>query len=144
MLPSYAKRSARAKRNALLGFTYVGVLCGVALIGLSLGGAAQLASKQVERQRAAQADWVLLQYKLALLSYYKAAPGAERRMPVALEDLLIDRRYLGVVRHLRRLYEVPCGDGARAALSYVPRINAAELRATCGFGAPNLLVVRAE
>lgn len=144
MPPAHAKKSSSTGRNALQGFTYIGVLFGVALIGLVLGGGAQLASKQLERQRVAQADWALRQYRAALLSYHKAAPGAERKMPSTLEDLLLDRRYLGVVRHLRRLYEVPCEDGSLATLTYVPQASAAELRATCGLGAPNVLLVQAE
>lgn len=144
MPPSCAKRPPSTERNASQGFTYVGVLFGIALIGLALEGAAQLASKQAERQRAAQADWVLRQYKAALLSYHKAAPGVERKMPPTLEDLLIDRRYLGVVRHLRRLYEVPCQDGGRATLTYATLGGAAELRAACGLDAPTVLVVQSE
>lgn len=144
MQPLCVKKSSNAKRNAFRGFTYVGVLLGVALVGLALGGAAQLASKQVERQRAAQADWAFRQYRAALLSYHKAAPGAERKMPPALDDLLTDRRYLGIVRHLRRLYEVPCQDGRQAVLTYASRGSVAELRAACGLDAPKVLVVQAE
>lgn len=144
MLAHFDKRSYSTVRNALHGFTYVGVLFGIVLIGLALSGAALLASKQVERQRSAQADWALRQYKAAILSYHKAAPGVERRMPPTLEDLLVDRRYLGVVRHLRRLYVVPCSDGRHAELLYVHQGSAAELRVDCGLGAPNVLVVQAE
>lgn len=113
------------------GFTYVAGLLGVALISVGLSLAATVWSKEAERQREAEAEWVLKQYERALRSYYYAAPGSIKTLPASLEELLNDDRHLGVVRHLRRAYAVPCVRGKFAKIRYQPQISAATLTILC-------------
>lgn len=112
------------------GFTYLGVLMAVALLGLGLAITATVWSKQAERQQAAEAQWVLKQYEQALRSYYFAATGSTRSMPEKLEDLLLDNRYPQPIRHLRKAYLVPCGR-QRLQIQYERAATGGRLSASC-------------
>jgi type II secretory pathway pseudopilin PulG len=113
------------------GFTYLGVLLGVALIGVGLSVTATVWSKEADRQREAQADWVLAQYERALRSYYNAAPGSVRVLPADLSELLLDQRHLGTVRHLRKTYLMPCDQVTVARVQYRVQAPAVRLLLTC-------------
>jgi type II secretory pathway pseudopilin PulG len=88
------------------GFSYLGVLFLVALLGLGLAGASQSWSIANQRARERELLWVGNQYARALKSYHDHSPGL-RQYPKRLEDLLEDRRYPVPLRHLRRLYPDP-------------------------------------
>lgn len=117
--------------NRQRGFTYMGLLLGVALIGVSLSVTATVWSKEAERQRKAEAEWVLDQYERALRSYYHAAPGSLKTPPTSLRELLSDRRHLGVVRHLRRDYAVRCDSHYAAPVTYQLRPMSATVMISC-------------
>jgi type II secretory pathway pseudopilin PulG len=96
----------KASRGAAAGFTYVGVLLAVALIGMLLAGAGQAWRTQAQREREAELLFVGDQYRAAIDSYVRASPGAPE-YPQRIEDLLEDRRLPSVRRHLRRPYRDP-------------------------------------
>lgn len=116
------------------GFTYVGVLLGVALIGVGLIVTATVWSKEAERQRKTEIEWVLTQYERALRSYYNTAPGSVKTLPTSLTELLLDQRHLRVVRHLRKNYEVICGEGQSVRVGYEPKAASATLLVVCTSG----------
>jgi type II secretory pathway pseudopilin PulG len=100
------------------GFTYLGLLLVVLLIGLTLATVGEVWSTQARRERETQLLFVGDQYRRAIARYY--ADG--RRYPQALADLLLDGRFPQVHRQLRRLYVdpmtgrddwqlIPSGDG---------------------------------
>ncbi|MND21832.1 hypothetical protein D3C80_122040 [compost metagenome] len=93
-------------RTGEQGFTYLGVLFLVMLMGMGLAGAGQLWSTASQRARERDLLWVGSQYAQALRSYYRASNGVAQ-YPASLEELLEDNRYPQVVRHLRRLYPDP-------------------------------------
>lgn len=93
-------------RTGEQGFTYLGVLFLVLVMGTALAGAGQLWSTLSQRARERDLLWVGSQYAQALRSYYRASPGVAQ-YPAALEDLLLDSRFPSVRRHLRRLYPDP-------------------------------------
>lgn len=123
--------SGNRRLNRQRGFTYVGVLLGVALIGVGLSVIATVWSKEAERQRAAEAKWVLAQYERALKSYYNAAPGSVKELPATLDELLSDQRHLGVLRHLRKKYTVNCQNHYMADITYQPSPISAALLIHC-------------
>jgi type II secretory pathway pseudopilin PulG len=123
------------------GFTYLGVLMAVALLGLGLALTATVWSKQAERQQAAEAEWVLKQYEQALRSYYFAATGSTRSMPERLEDLTLDSRYPQPMRHLRKAYLVPCGR-QRLQIQYERAATGGRLSASCPGIYEHVLLVR--
>lgn len=88
------------------GFTYLGVMFLIILMGGAVAGAGQLWSMASQRERERELLWVGSQYARALRSYYRSSPGIAE-YPKRLEDLLDDRRNLKPLRHLRRLYADP-------------------------------------
>ncbi|BAN50719.1 type II secretion system protein [Metapseudomonas resinovorans] len=93
-------------RTGERGFTYLGVLFLIMLMGMSLAGAGQLWSVASQRARENDLLWVGGQYAQALRSYYRASPGVAQ-YPTSLEDLLEDNRFPQAQHHLRRLYPDP-------------------------------------
>lgn len=86
------------------GFTYVGLLALLVLIGLLLAAAGDVASTAAQREREAQLLWVGHQYRAAIGRYW----SARRSYPQKLEDLLGGPPDSPLqVRHLRQLYRDP-------------------------------------
>lgn len=92
------------KRNA--GYTYIGLLILVALLGLALSAAAELTSTALQRERELELLFVGAAYAEAIDSYRRHSPGA-RTFPEKLEDLMKDPRLPVVRRHIRKLYPDP-------------------------------------
>ncbi|MBS1191797.1 MAG: hypothetical protein H6R10_3589 [Rhodocyclaceae bacterium] len=97
---------AAGERHRHRGFTYLGVLFLVALLGLALGAAGQAWSVASQRAREQELLWVGTQYARALQSYAQQSPGRPE-YPRRLEDLLTDNRFPVPRHHLRRLYPDP-------------------------------------
>lgn len=97
--------------RAQRGFTLLVVLGLVALLGLGLSLAGPVWSAQQARER--EREWLRIgeAYARALTDYWAQSPGGARQLPGQLEDLLIDRRFVGVRRHLRQLYADPLRPG---------------------------------
>jgi len=89
------------------GFTYIGILFVVALMGAALVSVAQVWHTHVQRDREAELLFVGNQFRRAIALYYERAPGGLRQYPKQLEDLLQDPRFPSVQRHLRKLYIDP-------------------------------------
>ena len=54
-----------------------------------------------------QLDWIGAQFVQAIGSYHQATPGAAKDYPKTMQDLLEDRRYATIRRHLREVYVNP-------------------------------------
>ena len=98
------------------GFTLPGLLVTMAILAAGLQAAAAVWSHQLQREQEQRLIQVGSRYALALERYRAASPGGLRRYPTALEELLLDRRFVGTVRHLRRLYDDPLQPGRPLAL----------------------------
>jgi len=88
------------------GFTYLGALFLIVLMGAALVGTAELWSTASLRARERELLWVGSQYARALRRYYEHSPDL-KQYPQRLEDLLEDHRTPMPQRHLRRLYPDP-------------------------------------
>ena len=89
------------------GFTYLGVLLAVALLGIGMAAASEVWVTVARRQRMEQLEWVGAQFVQAIGSYYEASAGRVKAYPSSLEELLDDKRNVFVRRHLRRVYANP-------------------------------------
>jgi type II secretory pathway pseudopilin PulG len=104
-----AKRVAHrhARQRCEGGFTYLGLIILVAIIGLV--GAASLKVEALLRKAAAEEE--LLEtgaaFSAALRSYADATPRGQPQQPPSLQALLRDPRYPGVRRHLRKIFVDP-------------------------------------
>ena len=89
------------------GFTYVGLLVFVAILGIASAATLQMGS--ILQRRAAEEELLLvgMEYRRALISYAQSTPAGQLRQPKSLADLLKDPRYPNTVRHLRKLYPDP-------------------------------------
>lgn len=85
------------------GFTYIGLLFAIAVLGITLAATGILWSTQTRREKEAQLLWTGDQYRQAIARY--VASGGQ--YPAALEDLLEDKRFPLARRYLRQLYPDP-------------------------------------
>lgn len=95
------------RRQKESGIAYLGLLLIVALIAVVAGTAADVWVVTRQRSKEAELLWVGEQYRLAIASYRASSPNGNQALPQRLEDLLLDPRYPGVRRHLRKLYRDP-------------------------------------
>ena len=92
------------KRKSAAGFTYVGLLIGVALFGLALSMLGTVWKTAAQREREKELLFIGHEYKAAIAAYY-AAGG--RQFPAELSDLVEDKRWPEPRHFLRRLYADP-------------------------------------
>lgn len=88
------------------GITYLWTLFIVVLIGIGLAGAGTAWQTWTLREKEKQLLFVGDEIRRAIGSYRDNSPGVQR-FPMALEELLLDRRFPVVRRHLRKLYLDP-------------------------------------
>lgn len=88
------------------GFTYLGVLYLVAVMGILLAILGQAWHTQVMRERETELLWVGDQYRKAIARFYGSSPG-NARYPRELEELLKDPRRPDTQRYLRKVYADP-------------------------------------
>lgn len=89
------------------GFTYVWLLLLLAATAAGLAALAQPMRLTVQREREAEFRFRGEEIARGLSSYWAATPGEDKQLPLALKDLLDDRRGPRPLHHLRRLYDDP-------------------------------------
>jgi type II secretory pathway pseudopilin PulG len=89
------------------GFTYIGLLIFIALMGIALAGTGMVWHTQVRRDKERELLFVGDQFRRAISQYYERSPGGDKRFPQSLDDLLLDKRYPATQRYLRRVYPDP-------------------------------------
>lgn len=111
-----APQSARlTPHRPARGFTYIGLLILIALMGVALAGTGMV--WHIESRRAKERELLFSgdQIRRAIGLYYHRTPGT-KQFPQTLEDLLLDRRYPNTQRYLRRVYRDPLTDDANWGL----------------------------
>lgn len=103
-------------RCRVAGFTYLGLLFIVAVMGFAMTLAAQVWETKVRREKEGELLFVGNQIREAIGSYYEEMPDGVKRYPSRLGDLLQDNRFPGIKRHLRRLYLDPITGSAEWGL----------------------------
>ncbi|MBS0393595.1 MAG: type II secretion system protein [Proteobacteria bacterium] len=98
-MPRGSGRGPRRQR----GFTYLGLLALVVLIGVLLAAAGQVASTNAQREREQELLYVGHEYRAAIGRYLKA----NGRYPTELKDLLSPGTGPLPVRYIRHLYRDP-------------------------------------
>lgn len=98
---------ARRARSPDAGFTYVGLVIFVAILGLV--GAATLKVDSLLRRVAAEQELLEIgaEYSEALRSYAAATPRGYPAAPPSMQELLKDPRFPGTRRHLRKIHVDP-------------------------------------
>jgi type II secretory pathway pseudopilin PulG len=88
------------------GFTYLGLLFTVAVMGLALASVGHVWGTIAKREREQELLFIGNEFRQAIGSYYESTPGT-KEYPRRLQDLLQDNRYPTIHRHLRKLYVDP-------------------------------------
>lgn len=98
---------ARGLKSRARGFTYIGLLITLAIIGVATAATLQLGL--VIQRRNAEQELLTIgrEFRAALISYASATPAGQSSRPRTLEDLLKDPRYPNIRRHLRKIYVDP-------------------------------------
>jgi type II secretory pathway pseudopilin PulG len=97
-----------ALHRSTRGYTLIGLLFLMAVLGLLLAAAGSTWQAAREREKEAELLFIGNQYRQALLDYYQL--GA-KVYPKKLQDLIADPRFPNTVRHLRRLWPDPVSGG---------------------------------
>lgn len=104
------RRPAPATRQN--GVVLLALLIALALSGVALLAASEVAATARQRLREQELLFVGDQYRQAIERYYHAAPpGSPRMLPTSVDQLLLDDRYPQPVQHLRRAYADPFDGG---------------------------------
>jgi hypothetical protein len=83
------------------------MLLAVAVSGALLAAGSVVWSQQAQRERERELLLIGKEFRRAIGLYYERTPGAIKRYPEKLADLLRDDRYLSMQRYLRRIYRDP-------------------------------------
>lgn len=93
--------------DSCAGFSYIAVLLMVLVLSLAMAMAAEPIATSSQRDKEAELLFIGDQYRNAIASYYKSAPDGLSVLPMKLEDLVVDKRFIAPTHHLRRLYADP-------------------------------------
>lgn len=94
-------------RVAYAGFTYLAVIVALFVLTSVILVTSEVWVTTARREAERELLFVGQEIRCAIGSYYERGPGAVKRYPVSLEELLEDRRFLKPMRHLRRIYSDP-------------------------------------
>jgi len=89
------------------GFTYLGLIILVTIIGLVAASTLRVGAIAQRRQAEQELLDIGSEYIAALKSYAAVTPAGQSTLPDRLDDLLLDSRFLAKKRHLRRVYLDP-------------------------------------
>jgi type II secretory pathway pseudopilin PulG len=94
-------------KNNVGGFTYIGLLLAVAMFGVALVAVGDVWSTTLKRERERELLFAGDAFRRAIVDYFENSPGGAKQFPKSFDDLLLDRRFPTVRRHLRRVYVDP-------------------------------------
>lgn len=106
-MPAGESKGCALEGCAQHGLAYVLLLALVAMVSAGAAAVSAALSMELRRERERDLIRVGMIYANAIEAYHTVAPGGVRHHPASLEDLLIDTRFPGTVRHLRHLYTDP-------------------------------------
>jgi hypothetical protein len=89
------------------GFSYLAILFFVAISTVALAATGVLWSTERKRDNEIELLAIGTEFQYAIGLYYQRSPGAAKRYPQTLNDLLKDARFLTVQRYLRQIYVDP-------------------------------------
>ncbi len=93
--------------NRQQGFTLLGLMIAIGVMGAGLAAYGELASHAAQREKEQELLFIGNQFRQAIAAYYERSPGGAKTLPKKLEDLLEDKRYPMPQRYLRKLYADP-------------------------------------
>jgi type II secretory pathway pseudopilin PulG len=89
------------------GFTYIGLLIAVVVLGIGLSAVGTVWRTHAQREREQELLFIGQEFQRAIAAYYRAGGGGLSRFPQELDDLLEDKRGPEPKHYLRKLYVDP-------------------------------------
>jgi type II secretory pathway pseudopilin PulG len=89
------------------GFTYIGLLLFVAMMGIGLAAVGEVWHASQQRAQEQELLHIGHEYRRAIEQYYKKTPGPVKQYPKKLQELVHDNRFPKPAHHLRKLYPDP-------------------------------------
>lgn len=99
-----ARLTARRRQR---GFSYIGLMLMIVIAGIGLAAAGISWQYRMRSEREQELLFVGQQYRAAIASYLGASANGLNTYPATLDDLLLDRRFPNIKRHLRKRYADP-------------------------------------
>lgn len=112
-------RRRRSSRQAQGGFTYVGLLILVAVLGLVAALTIKVGALWQRASREAQLLEIGAQFSDALRAYADATPAGQLPQPPNLAALLLDPRFPTPHRYLRKIFADPITGSTDWGITYV-------------------------
>ena len=94
-------RAGNAIRSS--GFTYMAVLHVIVCMAIASMKLTTVYQTSLQREHEAELLSIGEAFQKAIGSFYENSPGTIKRYPTTLDDLLLDDRFLSMVRHLRKI-----------------------------------------
>jgi type II secretory pathway pseudopilin PulG len=89
------------------GFTYIGIIVTVAILGVGLAITGPIWKKVVYIEKEKQLLYVGDAFSKAIESYYEKSPNSAKFLPKSINDLVSDKRFPKPKRHLRKIFIDP-------------------------------------
>lgn len=89
------------------GFAYIALLASLTILMLVITAASENTAQNAKRERELQLFFVGEQFRNAIASYYENSPQENKQYPLSLENLLVDKRAIKTLHHLRKIYQDP-------------------------------------
>jgi type II secretory pathway pseudopilin PulG len=102
------------------GFTYILMLCTLAIFGIGLAAIGESWSAARHREKEEELILIGSAFVQAIASYHQRSPGSVKIYPAALADLAEDKRFVSTMRHIRRIYADPVTKTNDWGLVYAP------------------------
>ena len=106
------------------GFTYIALLLAIALHGAVLAAAGSVWHTAQKRESERELLFIGDQFRRAIRAYAQSGPGIKGQLPKTLDELLLDPRFPGTKRHLRKIFVDPVTWKAEWGLVKTPDGNA--------------------
>jgi type II secretory pathway pseudopilin PulG len=107
MEPNMPTGSHRRTVHTQRGFTLLAVMAAMLLLALGSQKVMWIVSQQAQREREAELLHIGAAFAQAIGTYYESSPGTVKRWPANLNDLVEDKRFVGIRRHVRQVYIDP-------------------------------------
>jgi len=98
---------SQATREHQSGFTYIGLLLFIAVLGIVLALTGQVWHTSLQRERERELIFVGEQFRNAIAAYYAGHTGVGDRYPKSFDELLRDPHQPAMRRYLRKVYPDP-------------------------------------
>ena len=89
------------------GLTYIVLLLAIALHGAVLAAAGSVWHTAQKREKERELLFIGDQFRRAIRAYAQTGPGIKGQLPKTLDELLLDPRFPGTKRHLRKIFVDP-------------------------------------